>query len=49
MRDQLAAAIDANPDFVDNYLVLGDWLPERQEPRGELIGLHRAAGLQLGE
>lgn len=41
MRDQLEAAIDANPDLADTYLVLGDWLQERQDPRGELIGLHR--------
>ncbi len=41
-REELEAAIDANPDQAENYLVLGDWLQERQDPRGELIALHHA-------
>jgi uncharacterized protein (TIGR02996 family) len=41
-RDELEAAIDADPDRVDNYLVLGDWLQEHQDPRGELIALMHA-------
>lgn len=41
-REELEAAIDAHPDQADNYLVLGDWLQERGDPRGELISLHRA-------
>ena len=49
MREQLEAAIDANPDVVDNYLVLGDWLQQHQDPRGELIGLCRATGMDRTE
>ncbi len=49
MREQLEAAIDHNPEVVDNYLVLGDWLQEHQDPRGELIGLCRAVGIDRTE
>jgi uncharacterized protein (TIGR02996 family) len=40
-REELEAAIDAHPDQADNYLVLADWLQQQQDPRGELIALHR--------
>lgn len=43
MREQLEAAIENNPDVVENYLVYGDFLQEQQDPRGELIGLCRDA------
>lgn len=49
MREQLEAAIDANPEVPDNYLVLGDWLQQHQDPRGELIGLCRATGIDRTE
>lgn len=41
-RDELEAAIDAHPDQADTYLVLADLLQEQQDPRGELIALHRS-------
>jgi uncharacterized protein (TIGR02996 family) len=40
--DELLAAIVAAPDDADNYLVYGDWLQSRGDPRGELIALHHA-------
>ncbi len=48
-REELEAAIDAHPDQADNYLVLGDWLQEHHDPRGELIGLCRAKGMDRTE
>lgn len=36
---ELEAAIHADPDALEPRLVLGDWLQERNHPRGELIGL----------
>src|SRR4051812_45369634 len=42
-EEQLVAAIRADPDELDNYIVYGDWLAERGDARGELIGL--SAGL----
>lgn len=47
---ELIAAIDADPDDVDGYLVYADWLCERRNPHGELIqlmvALWRAGGDQ---
>jgi len=37
--DALEAAIAADPDAREGYLVLGDWLQERGDPRGELIAI----------
>jgi uncharacterized protein (TIGR02996 family) len=34
---ELEARVLANPDDVDAYLVYGDWLTERGDPRGELV------------
>ena len=36
---ELEAAILADPDSVDGYLVYGDWLSEQGDPRGELIAV----------
>jgi uncharacterized protein (TIGR02996 family) len=46
-RTELLAAIEANPDALDNWLVYADWLSERDDVRGELIMLELAieAGL----
>ncbi len=41
-RDELEAAIDAAPDKPENYLVLGDFLQQQQDPYGELIALAAA-------
>jgi uncharacterized protein (TIGR02996 family) len=38
----LEAAILAEPDRPDAYLVLGDWLQTQGDPRGELIALQHA-------
>jgi len=42
---ELEAAIEAEVDRDDAFLVYGDWLSSRGSPRGELISLH-AAGKQ---
>jgi uncharacterized protein (TIGR02996 family) len=39
---ELEAAILADPDGVDAYLVYGDWLQAQGDPRGELVALHAA-------
>lgn len=39
---ELEAAIDADPDADAAFLVYGDWLEARGEPRGELVSLHAA-------
>lgn len=39
MREELEAAIRANPDAVEPYLVYADWLQTQADPRGELIAL----------
>jgi uncharacterized protein (TIGR02996 family) len=36
---ELEARILANPDDLSAYLVYGDWLSERGDPRGELIAV----------
>ena len=45
---ELEARILANPDDLSAYLVYGDWLSERDDPRGELIAvqakLHETPG-----
>lgn len=43
-RSAFEAAIDAAPDEPSGYAVLGDWLSQQGDPRGELIALQ-----QLGE
>lgn len=37
---RLEAAIAHDPDDDDAYLVYGDWLQQRGDPRGELLALH---------
>ena len=37
-------AVRKDPDDVDNYLVYGDWLQSRGDPRGELITVQHALG-----
>lgn len=39
---ELVAAIERDPDDETGYLVYGDFLQSRSDPRGELIALHRA-------
>jgi len=39
---ELEAAIRANPDADDGYLVYGDWLQANGDPRGQLIALMSA-------
>lgn len=39
MRDQLIAAIEADPDDIENYRVYADWLESNGQPRGQLIQL----------
>lgn len=39
---ELEAAIDAEVDRDDAFLVYGDWLSSRGSPRGELVSLHAA-------
>jgi uncharacterized protein (TIGR02996 family) len=46
---ELEAAIIANPDNADAYLVYGDWLQRQGDPRGELIALQHAAMQASGE
>lgn len=41
-RDALEAAIDEAPDDAARYAVLGDWLLQAGDPRGELISLQLA-------
>ena len=41
-RDRLLAAIAADPDAIENWIVYADWLTERDDPRGELINLELA-------
>jgi uncharacterized protein (TIGR02996 family) len=42
-RDRdLEAAIEADPDGIEPYLVYADWLQERGDPRGELITTQHA-------
>jgi uncharacterized protein (TIGR02996 family) len=43
MNGQLEAAIEADPDNPDGYLVLADWLQSQGDPRGELIVLQHAS------
>jgi len=45
---ELEAAILADPDNVDAYLVYGDWLQSQGDPRGELIALQHAASQASG-
>jgi uncharacterized protein (TIGR02996 family) len=42
VTDALRAAIAADPDAIENWLVYADWLAERDDPRGELIVLELA-------
>lgn len=44
MTAELEAAIDAHPDEAASYRVLGDYLLERGDRRGELIALHGKPG-----
>lgn len=37
MREQLIAAIENDPDDVENYRVYADWLEANGQPRGQLI------------
>ncbi|NMO21886.1 WGR domain-containing protein [Pyxidicoccus fallax] len=46
---ELEAAILANPDDADAYLVYGDWLQSQGDPRGELIALQAAALKATGD
>lgn len=39
VSEELEAAIRANPDAVEPYLVYADWLQAQADPRGELIAL----------
>ena len=39
MREQLIAAIENDPDDVENYRVYADWLESNGQPRGQLIQL----------
>lgn len=45
----LLDAIRADPDQPENYLVYGDWLTERGDPRGELIGFQHALAQAPGD
>jgi uncharacterized protein (TIGR02996 family) len=38
-REQLEQSVDESPDEAAGYAVLGDWLSQAGEPRGELIAL----------
>jgi hypothetical protein len=40
MLDELVAAIEADPDDVENYRVLADALEHAGDPRGQLITMH---------
>ena len=42
MTAALLAAIAADPDAIENWLVYADWLTERDDPRGELLVLELA-------
>jgi uncharacterized protein (TIGR02996 family) len=39
LREQLIAAIEDNPDDVENYRVYADWLESNGQPRGKLIAM----------
>jgi uncharacterized protein (TIGR02996 family) len=41
-REQLLAAIAAEPETLDNWIVYADWLSDRGDPRGELIAIELA-------
>jgi uncharacterized protein (TIGR02996 family) len=41
-NEKLEAAIAADPDNVDAYLVYADWLQSQSDPRGELVVLQHA-------
>ncbi|MDP3499521.1 MAG: TIGR02996 domain-containing protein [Myxococcales bacterium] len=44
-RSAFEAAIDAAPDAANGYAVLGDWLSQEGDPRGELIALQQLSEL----
>lgn len=44
-RTAFEAAIDASPDEANGYAVLGDWLSQQGDPRGELIALQQLSEL----
>ena len=44
-RTAFEAAIDAAPDEANRYSVLGDWLSQQGDPRGELIALQQLSEL----
>jgi uncharacterized protein (TIGR02996 family) len=44
-RTTFEAAIDAAPDAPDGFAVLGDWLSQQGDPRGELIALQQRDAL----
>ncbi|MBE2253140.1 MAG: TIGR02996 domain-containing protein [Myxococcus sp.] len=44
-RSAFEAAIKAAPDDASGYAVLGDWLSQRGDPRGELIALQQQPAL----
>jgi uncharacterized protein (TIGR02996 family) len=46
---ELEAAILADPDNTDAYLVYGDWLQRQDDPRGELIALQHAVMQARGD
>jgi len=46
-RAELLAAIEADPDALENWLVYADWLSERGDVRGELIMLELAIEANL--
>lgn len=45
-HEGMETAISSEPDEVDAYLVYGDWLQSRGEPRGELICVQHAISEQ---
>ena len=40
MSNELIAAIEENPDDVENFRVYGDWLEAQGHPRGQLIAMY---------
>ncbi len=49
MAEVLAAAIEHNAEGQDGYLVLGDFLHEQNDPRGELIAIGVALAKNKGD
>jgi uncharacterized protein (TIGR02996 family) len=46
---ELEAAIEADPDAREAYLVYGDWLEAQGDPRGKLIAIQHELGKRKGD